>query len=96
LALDRYDKYCPDAPGGAARSTGQRCFCDAGLGVQLEGVTTVPNEPVQYGPWAGKIVTGRVGTEPQNNSLERTRPARDFRSILALPGRSARGHWAYF
>ena len=33
----------------------------AGLGVQLEGVTTVPNEPVQYGPWAGKIVTGRVG-----------------------------------
>jgi len=26
-----------------------------------------------------------------NNSLDRTRPARDFRSIIVLPGRSARG-----
>lgn len=29
----------------------------AGLGVHLEGVTTVPDEAV-YGPWAGKILTG--------------------------------------
>ncbi len=30
----------------------------ASLGVFLEGVTTVPNDPIQYGPWAGKIVAG--------------------------------------
>jgi len=30
----------------------------ASLGVFLEGVTTVPNDPDKYGPWAGKIVAG--------------------------------------
>ena len=30
----------------------------AGLDVHLEGVTTVPDEPARYGPWAGKIVAG--------------------------------------
>jgi hypothetical protein len=30
----------------------------ASLGVHLEGVTTVPDEPARYGPWAGKIVAG--------------------------------------
>jgi hypothetical protein len=30
----------------------------ANLGVHLEGVTTVPDLPAQYGPWAGKVVTG--------------------------------------
>lgn len=30
----------------------------ANLGVHLEGVTTVPDLPAQYGPWAGKIVVG--------------------------------------
>lgn len=26
--------------------------------VTLEGVTTVPNDPAKYGPWAGKIIAG--------------------------------------
>jgi hypothetical protein len=30
----------------------------ASLGVHLEGVTTIPNDPGRYGPWAGKILTG--------------------------------------
>ena len=30
----------------------------ASLNTHLEGVTTVPNDPGRYGPWAGKIVTG--------------------------------------
>ena len=30
----------------------------ASLGVILEGVTTVPNDPTKYGPWAAKIVAG--------------------------------------
>ena len=30
----------------------------ASLGTHLEGVTTVPNDPVKYGPWAGKILAG--------------------------------------
>jgi hypothetical protein len=30
----------------------------ASLGVHLEGVTTIPNDPAKYGPWAGKILTG--------------------------------------
>lgn len=28
-----------------------------GTGRLLEGVVTVPNDPVKYGPWAGKILT---------------------------------------
>src|SRR6266540_5633436 len=28
-----------------------------GEGTELEGVTTVPNDPCKYGPWAGKILT---------------------------------------
>jgi hypothetical protein len=35
----------------------------AELGTHLEGVTTVPDLPAQYGPWAGKIV---VGAEAQS------------------------------
>jgi len=35
----------------------------ASLGTHLEGVTTVPNDTVKYGPWAGKILTG---AEQQN------------------------------
>jgi len=31
------------------------------LGPHLEGLTTVPNDPVQYGPWAGKILAGAEG-----------------------------------
>jgi hypothetical protein len=27
-------------------------------GVHLEGLTTVPNDPKRYGPWAGKIIVG--------------------------------------
>jgi hypothetical protein len=27
-----------------------------GAGVLLEGVVTVPNDPLKYGPWAGKIL----------------------------------------
>jgi hypothetical protein len=30
----------------------------AALGHWVEGVTTVPNDPAKYGPWAGKIVVG--------------------------------------
>jgi hypothetical protein len=30
----------------------------AGLNTHLEGVTTVPDDPARYGPWAGKILTG--------------------------------------
>ncbi len=30
----------------------------ASLGTHLEGLTTVPNDPVKYGPWAGKILAG--------------------------------------
>ena len=30
----------------------------ASLGTHLEGVTTVPNSPATYGPWAGKILIG--------------------------------------
>jgi hypothetical protein len=36
----------------------------ANLDVHLEGVTTVPDDPGRYGPWAGKIV---VGAEQQGN-----------------------------
>jgi hypothetical protein len=30
----------------------------ASLGTHLEGVTTVPEDPAKYGPWAGKILAG--------------------------------------
>lgn len=30
----------------------------ASLGTHLAGVTTVPNSPATYGPWAGKILIG--------------------------------------
>jgi hypothetical protein len=30
----------------------------AAIGTHLEGVTTVPDNPVKYGPWAGKILAG--------------------------------------
>lgn len=30
----------------------------ASLGIHLEGVTTVPDNPAKYGPWAGKILAG--------------------------------------
>ena len=30
----------------------------ASLGTHLEGVTTVPDDPLKYGPWAGKILAG--------------------------------------
>lgn len=30
----------------------------ADLGTHLEGLTTVPNDPARYGPWAGKILAG--------------------------------------
>ncbi|GEM_PF-6183271 len=30
----------------------------ASLGTHLEGVTTAPNNPAKYGPWAGKILAG--------------------------------------
>ena len=30
----------------------------ASIGTHLEGVTTVPNDPAKYGPWAGKILAG--------------------------------------
>jgi hypothetical protein len=33
----------------------------ANLGVHLEGVTTVPDDPARYGPWAGKILAGAEG-----------------------------------
>ena len=33
----------------------------ASLGVHLEGVITVPNDSVKYGPWAGKILAGAEG-----------------------------------
>jgi RHS repeat-associated protein len=31
---------------------------DLHLGGDFEGLTTVPNDPLRYGPWAGKILTG--------------------------------------
>ena len=31
---------------------------DLHLGGDWEGLTTVPNDPLRYGPWAGKILTG--------------------------------------
>jgi hypothetical protein len=40
--------------GGAARQL-------ASLNTHLEGVTTIPNDPAKYGPWAGKILTGAEG-----------------------------------
>ena len=36
----------------------------ANLDVHLEGVTTVPDDPGRYGPWAAKVV---VGAEQQGN-----------------------------
>lgn len=33
----------------------------ASLGTHLEGLITVPNNPVKYGPWAGKILIGAEG-----------------------------------
>src|SRR5690348_7734162 len=30
---------------------------DAGSPTLLEGVITLPNDPMKYGPWAGKILT---------------------------------------
>ena len=30
-------------------------------GVHLEGLSTIPNDPVLYGPWAGKILAGAEG-----------------------------------
>jgi uncharacterized repeat protein (TIGR01451 family) len=33
----------------------------AQLGAHLEGLTTVPNDPARYGPWAGKILAGAEG-----------------------------------
>ena len=30
----------------------------ASLGTHLEGLTTVPDDSIKYGPWAGKILTG--------------------------------------
>lgn len=33
----------------------------ASLGTHLEGLATIPNDPVKYGPWAGKILAGAEG-----------------------------------
>jgi Mg-chelatase subunit ChlD len=33
----------------------------ANVGTHLEGLTTVPNDPARYGPWAGKILAGAEG-----------------------------------
>lgn len=38
-------------------SAGQPTFL-ANLGVHLEGVVTIPNNPAKWGPWAGKILAG--------------------------------------
>ncbi|HKV12875.1 MAG TPA: LamG-like jellyroll fold domain-containing protein, partial [Thermoanaerobaculia bacterium] len=35
----------------------------ASIGTHLEGVITVPNDPLRYGPWAGKIL---IGAEQQS------------------------------
>jgi YD repeat-containing protein len=39
-------------------STGQSTLIAPNLGGDLESVVSLPNDPVKYGPWAGKIVVG--------------------------------------
>ena len=43
--------WCVDSGGNATK------IADLGK-PYVEGVTTVPNDPTKYGPWAGKIVVG--------------------------------------
>jgi len=39
-------------------SSGQKTLFKTIPGAHLEGVITLPDEPAQYGPWAGKLLTG--------------------------------------
>lgn len=64
LYVDRTGVFAGDlivvtTQGGVWRinSSGQAALV-ANLGARLEGVTTVPNDPDRYGPWAGKILAG--------------------------------------
>ncbi len=41
-------------------STGQATRL-ASLGTHLEGLSTIPDDPARYGPWAGKILIGAEG-----------------------------------
>jgi hypothetical protein len=51
----------------------------------------------ERGRRTGALVEGPGGSRvAHNNSLERTRPGRGFRAIIALPGRSARSRYAEF
>jgi len=53
------------------QSSGQKTLFKTIPGAHLEGVITLPNEPVKYGPWAGKIVTG---DESHEDELSRKDP----------------------
>jgi hypothetical protein len=54
------------------QSSGQKTLFKTIPAAHLEGVITLPNEPVKYGPWAGKIVTG---DESHEDELGRKDPA---------------------
>jgi hypothetical protein len=64
LFQDRYGVFGGDliavtTTGGVWRATSAGVATRvANLDTHLEGVTTVPDEPGRYGPWAGKIVVG--------------------------------------
>lgn len=64
LYVDRTGVFAGDlivvtTQGGVWRinSSGQPALV-ASLAARLEGVTTIPNDPDRYGPWAGKILAG--------------------------------------
>lgn len=67
LFQDRYCSFSGDliavtTDGGVWRVTSAgAATLLADLNVHLEGLTTVPADPVQYGPWAGRILAGAEG-----------------------------------
>ena len=69
MTIDRTGKFGGDliivtSTGGVWRVTSAGTATRiANLGTPLEGVTTVPDDAANYGPWAGKIL---VGAKTQN------------------------------
>ena len=68
LFQDRYcvaggDLVVVTTTGRVARINAAGAITDLGTisGVHLEGVSTIPNDAVRYGPWAGKILAGAEG-----------------------------------
>jgi RHS repeat-associated protein len=54
-----YDLIAATTAGGVWRiNSGGHATCLTNVDSDLEAVTTVPNDPVKYGPWAGRILAG--------------------------------------